>query len=75
MTSGIRAGDGKSLRCHQHRESHLDELFILVDRFQGAAHIATDLGRTALLNPKRQLYDGSLQSELVFIKLEEQGRE
>jgi hypothetical protein len=66
---------GRSIRRYEYRESHLDKLFVLVDRFQGASHIATDLGRTALLYPKCQFHDGCLKGELVFVDLEQQGRE
>ncbi|MNR61583.1 hypothetical protein D3C85_1833730 [compost metagenome] len=41
----------------------------------GAADITADLGRSAMLNPKRELHDGGLQGELVFVDLEQQGRE
>lgn len=60
----------RSFRRHYHRERHLDELFVLVDRLKGAADIAADLGRSALLNPKRELHDGILQGEVVFVDLE-----
>jgi hypothetical protein len=53
-------GDGKqwyvrkwlwqSRRGHQHRERYLDELFIPVDRDQGAVHVFGDFCRTALLD-------------------------
>jgi hypothetical protein len=58
-----------SLWRHKHRQRHLDELFILVNRFQGATHISTDLGWSALLDPKRKLQDGSLKGELVSLIL------
>lgn len=65
----------KSFRRHQHRERHLDEFFVLVDRLKGAADITADLGRSAMLNTKREHHDGSLQGELVFVDLEQHGRE
>jgi hypothetical protein len=43
----------RSLWGHEHRERHLDEFFIFVDRLQRAAHISNNLGRVALLDPKR----------------------
>jgi hypothetical protein len=64
-----------SLRRHRYRERHLDELFVLVDSFQGAAYVIGDIGRSALLDPIRKLHDGSFQGELVFVDFEEQGRE
>lgn len=37
--------------------------------------ILGDIRRAALLDPIRQLHDGGLESELIFVDLEEQGRE
>jgi hypothetical protein len=61
-----------SLRRHEHRERHLDELFIFVDRVQGAAHVVGDLCRTAHFHPVLKLHDGGLKGELVFVDLEKQ---
>ncbi|CAI8880661.1 hypothetical protein EMIT0P258_30154 [Pseudomonas sp. IT-P258] len=38
---------------------------------KGTADIVAYFSRTALLNPKRELHDGSLQSELVLVNFEE----
>lgn len=64
-----------SLRRHQHRKRHIDELFVLADCVQSAAHVAGNLRRSALLDPKRQLHDGGLKGELILVDLEKQGRE
>jgi hypothetical protein len=40
-----------------------------------APHVVGDVSRSALLDPIRQLHDGGFQGELVFVALEEQGRE
>ena len=53
----------------------LDEFFVLVDRLKGAEDTAADLGRSAMLNTKREHLDGSLQGELVFVDFERHGRE
>lgn len=46
-----------SLRRHEHRQRHADELVVLADRSQRAAHIASNLIRVALFDPQRQLHD------------------
>lgn len=45
------SGRLRSVQSHQQCQSHLDELFILVDRLQSAADIAGDFRRAALLDP------------------------
>ncbi len=40
----------KSFRCHEHRKR---ELLIFADRFQRSTHVASNLARFTLLNPKR----------------------
>ena len=61
----------KSLRCHEHRQRQLDELFILVDGVQGAAHVVGNVSRAARLDPIGKLQDGGFQGELVFVDLEQ----
>ena len=63
----------KSLRCHQYRQRQLNEFFVLVDGIQGSADVVGDIGRAARLNPVRELQDGGLKGELVFVYLEQQG--
>jgi hypothetical protein len=60
-SSTLRGGQGWI--CH-------NGWWSLSDLLQHAAHIFTNLGRVALLDLKRQLYDGSLQGELIFVDLE-----
>lgn len=43
----------KSFWCHEHRKRHRDELLIFADRFQRSTHVASNLARFTLLNPKR----------------------
>lgn len=43
------------------RERQLDELFVLVDCVQGAAHFVRDFGGPSLLDPVGQLEDGCLK--------------
>jgi hypothetical protein len=57
-----------SLWRHHHRKRHFDEFLIAVDCDQGATHVVGDIGSAALLNPKRELHDGSLEGELVFVE-------
>lgn len=64
-----------SVGRHQHCKRHLDELFVLVDRPERAAHILGDVCRSALFDPVRQLHDGGFEGELVFVDFEEKGRE
>jgi hypothetical protein len=59
----------QSFGCHQHRQRHLDELFISVYGFQGAAHVVGDIGRSLLLDPVRKLLDGGFQGELISLIL------
>jgi hypothetical protein len=42
---------------------------------QSTADVLGDIGRSALLAPVGQFHDGGFEGELVFVDLEEQGRE
>lgn len=53
-----------------HCERDPDEFFVFIDRLQGSSGIVADVVRPPFLSPKRQLHDGSLQGELVFIDFE-----
>ncbi len=60
-----------SLRRHQPCQRHVDELSVLTDRCQRAAHIASNLIWAALLDPKGKLHDRGFEGKLVLIDLEE----
>ena len=62
-------------RATSDRERQFDELFVLVDCVQGTAHVVRDFGSALLLDPVGQFKDGGLKGQLVFVDLEEQGRE
>ena len=64
-----------SLWRHQHRQRQLDELFVLVDGVQGAAHVVGDISRAAGLDSIRKLHDGGFEGELVFVDFVQQGGE
>jgi hypothetical protein len=55
-----------SLRRHKHRKRQLDELFVLVDGVQGAAHVVRDFGGALLLDPVGQFKDGGLKGSIGF---------
>jgi len=38
-----------SLRCHHHRKRHLDELFVSVDRVQGASGVVGRFAAAVML--------------------------
>ena len=63
------------IRGHQHRKRQLDELFILVDSVQNTAHVVRDFGGALLLDLVGQFKDCGLKGQLVFVDLEEHGRE
>ena len=65
----------RSLRGHQDCERQLDDLFVLVDGVQGAAHVVGDVSLAAGLDPIRKLHDGGFEGELVFVDLVQQGGE
>jgi hypothetical protein len=55
----MNAAFGQSLGCHQHNQRHFDELFVFADCLQRSAHVASNLTGTTLLDPQRELHDGS----------------